>query len=243
MFFKANERKILSTCSKDGTTVESLDFDKIKNLQIPIAPKEQIGRIIGSVDEAFKKLDTIYAAQKELDSFSILLKKKVLNSIFSSDKSYYPKVKLGDALCYLQPGPYIVHDTEYAANIDEEHSVPVLTPGKTFVLGYTNEKHGVYIPSDKVIIFDDFTTASRLVGFPFKVKSSAMKILVVHNPKRFDISYLFNCLQTIHPILGTHKRFWISEFSVMSISAPPLDVQKKKVKFVELFEKLIASLN
>ncbi|MBO5529153.1 MAG: restriction endonuclease subunit S, partial [Bacilli bacterium] len=91
LFFKANERKILSTCSKDGTTVESLDFDKIKNLQIPIAPKEQIGRIIGSVDEAFKILDTIYAAQKELDSFSILLKKKVLNSIFSSDKSYYTR--------------------------------------------------------------------------------------------------------------------------------------------------------
>ena len=42
-------------------------------------------------------------------------------------------------------------------------------------------KEGIFDASkETVIIFDDFTTASKLVDFPFKVKSSAMKILSVN---------------------------------------------------------------
>ena len=54
--------------------------------------------------------------------------------------------------------------------------IPVLTAGKSFVLGYTNETQGVYTQVP-VVIFDDFTTDSKYVDFPFKAKSSAMKIL------------------------------------------------------------------
>ncbi len=40
-------------------------------------------------------------------------------------------------------------------------------------------KQTVYAIIFPVIIFDDFTTDSRFVDFPFKIKSSAMKILRV----------------------------------------------------------------
>ena len=91
---------------------------------------------------------------------------------------------MGDVLQYEQPAQYIVNSTDY----NDSYPTPVLTPGKTFILGFTNETEGIYrVFEEKVIIFDDFTTASRLVDFDFKVKSSAMKILKVSNNKKFDI--------------------------------------------------------
>ena len=80
--------------------------------------------------------------------------------------------KLGDVLDYERPDNYIVKSTIYNSN----NKIPVLTANKSFVLGYTDENFGIYenIPA---IIFDDFTTDSKFVNFPFKVKSSAIKIL------------------------------------------------------------------
>lgn len=59
---------------------------------------------------------------------------------------------------YLQPTPYIVQSTDYM----ESGEIPVLTPGKTFIFGYTNEKTGIFSGPFPVIIFDDFTTAIKL---------------------------------------------------------------------------------
>lgn len=113
----------------------------------------------------------------------------------------------------------------------ESGDIPVLTPGKTFVLGYTNEKTGIFSGPFPVIIFDDFTTASKLVDFPFKVKSSAMKILL---PKKdVDIKYIFYFLQVKKFPVQTHKRYWISVCSKTNISLPPLAEQKRIVKKIE----------
>ncbi|MFA6136314.1 MAG: restriction endonuclease subunit S [Candidatus Paceibacterota bacterium] len=143
-------------------------------------------------------------------------------------KTYQTK-KLGEALDYEQPGEYIVNSKDYSDN----YKIPVLTAGKTFILGNTNEKENIF-PIDKlpVIIFDDFTTAIKFVDFPFKVKSSAMKIL--HAKKNVaDIKYLFYLMQTIEINHATHKRYWISEYSQIKISLPPLAEQKKIVAKLE----------
>ena len=76
-------------------------------------------------------------------------------------------------LSYEQPSKYIVTDTEYSDNKD---LTPVLTANKAFILGYTKEREGVY-KKGQCIILDDFTLDSKMVNFPFKVKSSAIKIL------------------------------------------------------------------
>ncbi len=88
-------------------------------------------------------------------------------------------VKLGDLLDYERPDKYLVSHTEYK----DHYKTPVLTPGKTFILGYIDDEDGIYQASkeDPVIFFDDFTTASRWVVFPFKIKSTATKLL---RPKR-----------------------------------------------------------
>lgn len=86
--------------------------------------------------------------------------------------------------------------------------------------------------NSKVIIFDDFTTAMRLIDFDFKVKSSAMKILHSSNEEMFNIDYLYYKLQTIKIISNTHKRFWISEYMPLKIKIHKIDEQKKIVKAI-----------
>ena len=137
-----------------------------------------------------------------------------------------PTKKLGEVLEYEQPTNYLVSSTDYK----EEYLIPVLTAGKSFILGNTNEKDGIF-PKEKlpVIIFDDFTTAIKFVDFPFKVKSSAMKIL--HAKKNeADIRFLFYKMLTIKFSHNQHKRYWISECSNLEISLPPLTIQKQIVE-------------
>jgi type I restriction enzyme S subunit len=142
------------------------------------------------------------------------------------------KVKLGDILAYEQPTNYIVETENYS----DKFNIPVLTAGKSFVLGYTNETTGVYsnLPA---IIFDDFTTESKFVDFQFKVKSSAMKILTC-DAKQADIKYLFYLLKTIKFDAEQHKRYWISTFANFEISLPPLTTQKRIAEILDAADAL-----
>jgi len=126
-----------------------------------------------------------------------------------------------DLLDYIQPTEFIVESTEY----DDNYKTPVLTAGKSFIKGYTNETTGIFntLP---VIIFDDFTTATQFVNFPFKVKSSAMKILQP-TCKLVNIKLVFYYMQIVHLKSETHKRYWISEYSKLPIPIPPLNEQKR----------------
>lgn len=141
--------------------------------------------------------------------------------------------KFEDVLDYEQPTRYIVSNTDY-----QEQGIAVLTAGKSFILGYTDEKDGIFDASkETVIIFDDFTTASKLVDFPFKVKSSAMKIL--HAKKDININFLYYLMQTIHYESDTHKRYWISEYAKQTLNLPPLAEQERIVeKIEELFSDI-----
>ncbi len=133
--------------------------------------------------------------------------------------------KLGEVLEYDQPNKYCVTGKEF----DKSYPTPVLTAGKTFILGYTNEKDNIYqaSKSSPVIIFDDFTTATQWVDFPFKVKSSAMKILLPKNPT-INIRFIFFYMQTIpYNISGEHTRQWISRYSKITIPIPPLEIQQE----------------
>ncbi len=141
--------------------------------------------------------------------------------------------KFDELLKYIQPTPFIVESTDYS----DKYDTPVLTAGKSFILGRTNEKHNVF-ESIPVIIFDDFTTASKYVNFSFKVKSSAMKILQPKN-ESVNLKFVFYYMQTIQLTFDTHKRYWISVYSQLPIPLPPLPEQQLIVSKIEgLFSEL-----
>lgn len=142
----------------------------------------------------------------------------------------WPMVKLSEILDYEQPTKYIVESVDY----DDSYSTPVLTAGKTFILGYTNETNGIFKEDLPVIIFDDFTTSIKYVDFPFKVKSSAMKILKANKEKAL-IRYVYFAMQNIDFPFTEHKRYWISEYSKIEIPLPSIKEQAKILKEIDGF--------
>ena len=138
--------------------------------------------------------------------------------------SSWEQRKLGDIFKYEQPQAYIVESTEY----DDRFQIPVLTAGQSFVLGYTDEDFGIKNANHRnpVVIFDDFTTSSHYVDFPFKVKSSAMKLLSLVNGKD-DIHCAYNVLQNIGYEPVSHERHWISTFAKFNVYMPKNSTEQK----------------
>ena len=201
-------------------------------------------------------LERIRAEKEELIKAGKIKRDKKESVIFKGeDNSYYEKigenivdisdevpfkipenwslVRLEDVLEYEQPTPYIVKSTDYK----DDYQTPVLTAGKSFIIGYTNETDGIKTELP-VIIFDDFTTDSKYVDFPFKVKSSAMKILTA-DEKLIDIKYAYYAMQVVECDNYNHKRYWISEFSKKLIPLPPKAEQSKIVDAIEELYKYI----
>jgi len=138
-----------------------------------------------------------------------------------------------DLLDYEQPTNYIVKSTAY----NDAYETPVLTAGKSFIKGYTNETEGIFdnLPT---IIFDDFTTASQFVNFKFKVKSSAMKILVPTS-ELVNMDFAYYAMQVNQIRSDTHKRYWISVYAKKKFLLPSAVEQEAIVsKIEELFSDL-----
>jgi len=129
----------------------------------------------------------------------------------------------------------LVNSTAY----NDKHETPVVTAGKTFILGYTNETEGVFNEPLPVIIFDDFTTASQFVDFPFKAKSSAMKILLAK--KNANIKFLYESMQQIDYEVGAHGRHWISSYSRIKVAVPEPSEQQKIADCLSSLDELIAA--
>ena len=182
----------------------------------------------------FDKLDNLITLHQRKYDKLVAVKKSLLEKMFPQGNEKTPKIrfkgfteaweqrKLGEIFKYEQPQPYIVASTEY----DDSYSTPVLTAGQSFILGYTNEETGIKnaSQSNPVIIFDDFTTSSHYVDFPFKVKSSAMKLLSLKD-KMDDIFFCFTALQKIDYQPVSHERHWISIFSKFEILSPSKEEQ------------------
>lgn len=147
-------------------------------------------------------------------------------------------VKLEDLIDYEQPNNYRVSSTNYK----DEYKTPVLTPGKTFILGYTNETEGIYKATKEhpVIIFDDFTSDLRWIDFDFKVKSSALKFLT---PKEnINFRYCYHYMKMIDMTTEEHSRLWISKASQIKIPIPSIEIQNKIVETLDIFTKYVTEL-
>lgn len=140
---------------------------------------------------------------------------------------------LEDALDYERPDKYIVSDTNY-----QNEGTPVLTANKSFILGYTNEDFGIYkkLPA---IIFDDFTVDSKFVDFPFKVKSSAIKILTPK--KKDDLRFAYELISQIDFNAAQHKRYYISEYQKLKLPFPSLKEQEKIASCLSSLDDLISA--
>ena len=193
-------------------------------------------------------LERIRAEKDELIKQGKIKRDKKESVIFKGDdNSYYEKygeklpsgwvvTNFETILEYEQPTKYIVHDTNYKPT----YKTPVLTAGKSFILGYTNETDNIFddLP---VIIFDDFTTESKFVDFKFKVKSSAMKILHINQDLVLP-KYAFYLMQATDIDHDNHQRYWISTYSQEIVALPPINEQERILTTLEHYYNLLDTL-
>ena len=249
----------------DAVNQSNINAQKLSQLMIPIPPLKEQERIVAEMNKWISLIDIVKNGKDDLltiikrtkskildiairgklvpqdpnDEPAIELLKRINPDFTPCDNGHYENLPIGWTVCsledivdYEQPTAYIVNSTSY----NDSYPIPVLTAGKSFIIGYTNEVKAIYskLPC---IIFDDFTTDSKFVDFPFKVKSSAMKILQVR--KDIEIKYVAMFMNITRLIGDTHKRYWISEYSKQTIPIPPKAEQKRIVDAVHTaFAKL-----
>ena len=181
-------------------------FELLPNNRPYLQEQKKIGKFLSLLDER------IATQNKIIDKLQSLIK-GIRNDVFGKlRKNIGFNAVVGDVLDYEQPQPYIVENTEYTAE-----GIPVLTANKAFVLGYTSETNGIYDKGD-CILFDDFTLDCKYVDFPFKVKSSAIKILTAKNKEL--LRYTFEFLKYLDLSTDEHKRHYIAETQNQGIILP-----------------------
>lgn len=226
----------------DGVKQTNLKKEEVLNcpLILPQSIEEQsvIAECLSSIDSYISSIN------KKVEQLKAH-KKSLLQKLFPQNGKNVPDYRFpefekdgmwgekcfGDCLDYEQPQQYLVSSDNY-----KKEGTPVLTAGKTFVLGFTDESYGIYrqLP---VIIFDDFTTASRYVNFPFKAKSSAMKML--QNKDGYDLKFMFEALQNYKYEPKEHQRHWISIFQNSKTLVPSYSEQRKIAECLFSIDKII----
>lgn len=232
-FFLTNKGKALLELASPGGAGrnKTLGQKEFENLKLNIPQHKEQTKIATFLTTVNNKIAQLTEKKNLLEQY----KKGVVQKIFLQElrfkdekgKSFskWGSTPLSDLLDYEQPTKYLVESTEY----DDNYQTPVLTAGKTFILGYTNETENIYDNELPVIIFDDFTTAFKFVDFPFKAKSSAMKIL---KPKAgVNIEFVYEAMRNIDYEIGGHERHWISKYSKIEIPIPSPQEQLKISKF------------
>ena len=258
--------EINSIATRGSAGQVNISLTQSQNMRIPLPPLAELQRIMNEVYKYNKLIEELDINSNDLSRLVTHAKSKILDlaihgklvsqdpkdepasellkhinpkAEITCDNEHYQNLPKGWGICrledivdYEQPTAYIVNSTSY----NDTYPIPVLTAGKSFIIGHTNEVEGIY-SNLPCIIFDDFTTDSKLVDFSFKVRSSAMKILQVKKGIEIDFVAMF---MSITRLIGdTHKRYWISEYSKLVIPVPPHAEQKRIIDAVyKVFTKL-----
>lgn len=222
----------------NGVSVYGVSKTTVSGLLLQLPPLSEQDRIVSVLqtwDNAIEKISKKIESKKLIKHClmrDLLMCKKRLSGF----KNKWQTVEIGELLDYEQPTKYIVNDTDYSY----KHKIPVLTANKGFILGYTNEKEGVYTKTP-AIIFDDFTMDNKFVDFDFKVKSSAIKILTPKN-ESVNLKFVFERMQLINIVIGEHRRHYLSEYQYLTIDVPDIKEQNAIEKILTTADTEIKEL-
>ena len=237
IFYKLQNLNYAKFNSGSGVpTLNRNDVHIEKILLPPLPEQEKIAEILSCWDNGIEKLSALIKKKK-------IQKKALMQQLLTGKhrlkgfKEPWIDVDLASILQYEQPSKYLVDEVlTYNKN-----KIPVLTANKAFILGSTNDTEGVYNKGD-CIIFDDFTTDIKYVDFPFKIKSSAIKILTPLKAET-NLKFVFEQMKRIKYPLGGHKRYYLSEFQYLPISLPCPAEQKAIAEILSKADEEIELLN
>ena len=150
------------------TTIYQLTQNRFNSFLLPLPPLAEQKRIAQEIDRLFTLIDQLEEDKAALQQLVSQLKSKILSLAIrgqlvpqdandepaevllkrinpeykSRGNLHYKNLPKGWAVCkledileYKQPQEYIVNSVDY----DDSYNTPVLTAGKSFIIGYTNE--------------------------------------------------------------------------------------------------------
>ena len=139
-FLTKKGRFLLELASPGGAgrnkTLGQKEFENLRFLIPSINEQTRIASFLTTLDD---KITLLKQKKTLLEKY----KKGVIQKIFAQKIRFkedngtefpeWEEKRLGECLNYKQPTNYLVSSTEY----DDSYNIPVLTAGKTFILGYT----------------------------------------------------------------------------------------------------------
>lgn len=229
-YYLNSKKKLDIAKLSQGISVVHLYSSQLALLNLKLPELEEQDKIAKFLSLLNSRIQT----QKKIIEGLITLKIQSRNKLFTHIfKGSYERFTVQEILNYEQPTKYIVSSTDYSS---DKSLVPVLTANKAFVLGYTNEDWGIYNKGE-CIVLDDFTMDLKYVDFPFKIKSSAIKLLTSKN--NIDLKFVFEYFSFLNMSSNEHKRHYISEIQPMFLNVPSEKNQKNISNFLsKLAEKM-----
>ena len=108
-YLRGQARHVLDDCSKDGTTVASVDTERLKKFSVPLAPLNEQRRIVEKIETLFARLDKGEEAVREVQKLLVryrqsILKAAVTGELIESNRSSWEAVKLGRLLKDIRYG-------------------------------------------------------------------------------------------------------------------------------------------
>lgn len=251
---EASRDTILDKCRKAGTTVESLDTDRLKALPIPLPPLPEQRRIV-------RKLDTLSARSTTARTHLTAIEKLVeryKSGVLGLELSGVP---LGNEADEQNTQP-ITNDNERGAwtfealpthwvwtgfkaflenqtdsyrklpqkDYQSEGEYPVIDQGADLIGGYSNDATLLLPAEPPYIIFGDHTRCVKFFEAPFVQGADGVKIF--HAGKDVDIRFAYWALKGLQlPDKGysRHAKFLKESY----FPRPPIDEQREIVRRIE----------
>ena len=222
-----------------GSGQPSCNGTKLASLLVPIAPLNEINRIINRLDYLTPTIDRLLFEKKEITSLSNYLRTKILDFYFGEDssyKSYYPTYCLKD-LCNL------------TKNEDSKSGFLPYLEAKV-IRGSKEPKYisfGSFIKKGTKIILVDGENSGEVMIAPYDgYLCSTFRILNLSS--LIDETYLMYFIQFHKEMLRSNKtgsavpHLNKKIFSSLIIPLPPLETQKEIAYLLNKIDKKLSNI-